>query len=212
MTRKLTATLLLLGLLAACDKPQTTTTTTTTAQTSSARYVYADSLGAQLVSTGITDGDGRVWQVESGASLERWQSAVYEAAATIPAGITLALGSNDAGTWKPDGGWTQADADRWATVTAAVDPRTCLTVVLPHFEPSAEATYPGVLAEIDQARAVISALPAVDVVRDWRPPVAAHPGWLAADGIHLWAMGGTAYRDDPAFQGRYETVTGGGCP
>lgn len=210
MTRKLTAALLLLGLLAACDKPQTTTTTTTV-PASTARYVYADSLGAQIASAGLTD-DGRIWQVESGASLERWESAVLEAAATVPTSITLALGSNDAGTWKADGGWTQADADRWAAVTAAVDPRTCLTVVLPHFEPSAEATYLGVLAEIDQARTVIAQLPAVDVVRDWRPPVAEHPEWIAGDGIHLWAMGGTAYRDDPAFQGRYQTVTGGGCP
>lgn len=211
---RMTIALLTVLALAAlgCEKPATSTTTTTAPPTvSPARYVYADSLGAQLASTGITDGDGRVWQVESGASLERWETAVLEAAATVPTSITLALGSNDAGTWKPDGGWTDTDTLRWASVIGRIDPRTCVTVVLPWFTDLVDATYPGVRPEVDQARAAITGIAGVDQVRDWAPTMTAHPEFTT-DGIHLPFFGGPDYVTHPATLARYDTVTGGSCP
>jgi hypothetical protein len=168
-------------------RPTTTTvrptTTTTAVPTSPDRHVFADSLGAQVVAAGLTQGDGHIWHALAGAPLSHWASQVITAAQTRPRSITLALGSNDAGTWT--GGWDSADEAVWSWVIAAVPRTTDVIVILPHFTQPAEVTFPGVLAEVDQARSWLTGLPAdrVDCTLDWRGAVDGQ-GLFLVDGIH----------------------------
>lgn len=193
ITGVVAAATLALSAVASCGAP-------TPPAVNTSRYVFADSLGAQVVAAGLTEGDGHIWRAEAGATLERWADQVTAAAAKNPRSISLALGSNDAATWKADWGWTVHDQAVWSWIIMSVNPDTCLSVVLPHFEASAEIQYPGILAEIEQARAWLSTVPHVDHVADWRPVVESHPGWLV-DGIHVGSVEAAQARHDISIEG-----------
>jgi hypothetical protein len=148
-------------------------------------YVYGDSLGAQITSTPIEDGDGRTWRVESGAPLSRWADSVIAAFHAGPADVTLALGTNDA---IKGGGWNADDVAVWSWVIMAREPDDRLTVVLPHVQACAELQFPGILENVERARDWLSVtLPGRTV--DWRPVVETKPTIIAADCIHLAAFG-----------------------
>jgi hypothetical protein len=155
-------------------------------------YVYGDSLGAQIIATPIEDGDGRTWRVENGAPLSRWADSVIAAFHAGPADVTLALGTNDA---IKGGGWNRDDVAVWSWVIMARQPDDRLTVVLPHVQASAEIVFPGVLANVEAARAWLMAHTRYV---DWRPPVMLDPTLIADDGVHLSGM--------PAVEARYSVV------
>jgi hypothetical protein len=159
------------------------------------RHIYGDSLSAQVVASGITRGDGYTWHATAGYTLEQWSSAVQKEAATKPAEIVLALGSNDAATWKADWGWTAYDEAVWSWTIASIPTATKVVVILPWFNPEVDAKYPGVRTEVDQARAFIRGLPSsrVDVIRDWKP---LFEDQKSEDGIHIFTEDGIRFRHD----------------
>lgn len=152
-------------------------------------YVFGDSLGAQILPAINAENDGRIYQVMTGADLDYWEADVYTAIATRPRSITLALGSNDAGTWKTDGGWTDEDKVRWRNIIHRAHlSGVCVAVVLPWFMESVDAIYPGVRPQVDAARASLLEMP-FDSIVDWRSTVEANPELMAPDGIHIAAFG-----------------------
>jgi hypothetical protein len=153
-------------------------------------YVFGDSLGAQIGPAIEAENDGRVWQVMNGADLAYWQVEVNKAIDSGARSITLAISGNDAGTWKSDGGWTDADEARWRdTIDRAHAAKVCVAGVLPWFTDKADEIYPGVLAEVDEARAAMLDMP-FDSLVDWRPPIEAEPEIMSPhDGIHIAAFG-----------------------
>jgi hypothetical protein len=157
--------------------------------TNSGDYVFGDSLGAQILPAINAENDGRTYKVMTGADLAYWQSEVDAAIAARPRSITLALGSNDAGTWKDDGGWSAEDNTRWRLVIRrAHDAGICVAVVLPWFLESVEEFYPGVRTQVDSAREALLAMP-FDSIVDWRPKTESNPEIMAPDGIHIAAFG-----------------------
>lgn len=159
------------------------------------RYVFGDSLSAQVVASGMTQGDGYTWKATAGYTLEQWSSDVQAAAAKKPAEIVLALGSNDAANWKADWGWTEHDEAVWSWTIASIPTSVKVVIILPWFNPEVDAKYPGVRAEVDKARAFILGLPStrVDEIRDWKPIFETLP---SEDGIHIFTTDGLELRHE----------------
>lgn len=165
----------------ACEAPP--------APTNTGDYVFGDSLGAQILPAINAENDGRIYKVMTGADLDYWQVQVDAAIASRPRSITLALGSNDAGTWKSDGGWSAQDDVRWRnTISRAHANDICVAVVLPWFAEPVDAFYPGVRDQVDSVRSSMLTMP-FDSIVDWRTAVEAQPEIMATDGIHIAAFG-----------------------
>lgn len=169
--------------------PDPTTTVPPPPVTTSNRYVFGDSITAQLMSTEAQVGDGRIWSGISGATLGSHQANIEAALAEPAEEVDIALSSNDGATWTD--GWTTSDEALWTSVLDKANPATCVMIILPWALPSLEEHYPGSAANFDAARAWLwanDARPNV-VVQDWKPYVDAHPEIIAEDGLHLKAWG-----------------------
>jgi hypothetical protein len=182
--------LLLIAMLAltACDQvpvpisvwqPYTQGATLTRLPANGEHWVFGDSLTWQA--SYRAPGDGRIWRYLAGTDLTYWKTDVLGTLARRPTRVTLALGTNDAGTWDGRDGWTAADEATWSEVLAAVDPVTEVVIILPYVSNAAGA------ANVEQVALARTWLAAQDaVIVDWGQ-WAWNPGVLLDDGIHVAA-------------------------
>ena len=147
------------------------------------RYAFGDSNSAMMVGTGHTAGDGRTWFAATGYTLADWMPELLAAVDDPPATIGIAEGTNDAGLWDArDPGWSAADEAAWTQAFDAINPATCVYLLLPDATVSVD--------QIEAARTWIAAQAAARgfVVVDPRGRFQ-----LGADGIHgasdeAWAV------------------------
>lgn len=168
---------------------ESTTTTTVPPPMTDETDVFGNSIGALTVSTGITDGDGRVWNVASGATVGYWRAQIDDSIGRRVDHVVLALAANEAGPWT--GGWDDVDVAQYSMTLQNADPRTCVVLVLPWVTDALEATYPGSRAEADEARAWLSSQVSRPntIVADWGLYVQANPAIIGPDGLHIVAWG-----------------------
>jgi hypothetical protein len=128
--------------------------------------------------------------------------------------LVLAAGPNDAAPW--DDGWTREDVARWQDLLDGVPATTCVAVVLPGWGAPLDGTpwahameqmRTDVVRLVDERRAAGSPI----VTVDWRPVVAEHPEYLAADGIHLASKAAATARQSLYWQavGACRSITSG---
>jgi hypothetical protein len=172
------------------------------AGTACQRHVYDASLGAQLVSGGITEGDGRDWHTHAGAPITYWTDEIQAAAQGGAETITLQSGMfvNDA----INGGFTQSDKDVWSWTVMSIPKSVCVELVFPAVTPAADTAFPGLTTQVMAARSWASAnlRSKVDFTFDWKPYVEANPQRFP-DGIHMG--------DQEAMIAYHDLLTGG-CP
>jgi hypothetical protein len=164
------------------------TTTTTIKPMSEFTWLFGASTEAQLYNSGIVN-DNREWYVANGYGLSQWDAEVDWAIGSTPQTIifTSGLAVNNAATWKGDGGWTQTDTGYWYGKLDLMDPRTCAIVTLPAVSEAVEATYPGLGAQVDKARAALSAIDRANTVIIDLQSIMQDDDF--ADGIHFSNMG-----------------------
>jgi hypothetical protein len=152
--------------------------------------VWGASIEAQVDGTSINDNDGMTWHTQNGATTAYWVDAIIKDFHESEA--TAVVGSANISDAIKDGGWDGYDEAVWSWLIMSAQPDDCVAVVLPWVGASAELAFPGILAEINQARAWLEAH--VDNLVDWRPVVEAEPTLLADDGIHLASQAAVAAR------------------
>jgi hypothetical protein len=105
----------------------------------------------------------------------------HYAGGDAPERLVIALGTNDA----RDGGWGPDDEAAFDELVGAAPARTCIVFVLPAAGP--QAAEPGrtqIATAASAIRTIAEAEPRHQVA-DFAEFITAHPGLIAADGIHL---------------------------
>lgn len=145
--------------------------------------VVGDSITWQANLSGYLPQDGAEYHVGMGWRLDETIARIRERrdAGTLGT-LVIALGTNDADpTW--NGGWDQADEQRWVDAVNQLAPETEVSVVLPWVCDRASAA---LIAEINEARAFMTLLADVFDLRlvDWQD-YATEPGVMGSDCVHL---------------------------
>lgn len=155
---------------------------------SPAHVVWGDSLAWQATnypSTPDLTVQNREWHVRPGQGVHELRNDILNTISNHPAVLTIALGTNDAGTWDGRDGWTSQDEADWYAVLSARG-TTKVVVVLPWVVTGIDVTAVD-MANIERAREWFTTLYGIDGISfvDWKDYVS--PGTLDAGGIHVSA-------------------------
>jgi hypothetical protein len=164
--------------------------------------VFGASITAQVVATPVEDGDGRTWRARNGATIHYWADAIVDEMHAGAASIVVADPIYN--SLIKDGGWTADDEAVLSWIIMAAQPDDCVVIEDPWVQATAELTWPGILENVNRARAFLDRVGARTF--DWRPVIETDPTLIAADGLHLAAWGTEV---TPVVQARYDyTETG----
>lgn len=146
--------------------------------------VWGDSLLWQATGYGsqpdFIHPDGHHMHVRPGKGVSELKDEIIAYLRETPKVTTLALGTNDAGTWDGKDGWTVWDEAAWTEVLANKG-ATKIIIVLPWIQVGNVATQADV-DNVSAARSWLSQRPGVTIV-DWRDYVST--GVLDQGGIHV---------------------------
>jgi hypothetical protein len=116
---------------------------------------------------------------------QRLTDRVHDPDAPRPSILVVALGANNASTDFGAPGWTADDGAAFSKLINTPHPDTCVVVVLPAAGRSATQAFRDNVARGRSTMRAIAAKRPRTVLVDWAPVIAAHPGYLRSDGIHL---------------------------